>query len=106
MTPGKKTARKRATTRPRTTKKKTAAASARKERLRPEFLILRIGTDPRIGSTLQLVGVSKTLAEAKKTVAQLTSSGAQRLAILEKKAVLERQPAITIKEVESNIVKG
>ncbi|MCP3915693.1 MAG: hypothetical protein GY711_09070 [bacterium] len=87
------------TSKTRSTRKTTKAVGA-------EYLVLRVGNKLKVGDTLRLVGVAASLDDAKALVGTAGGTSPQRLAVLEKKALLQRKPAIEVVEVAENIVNG
>ncbi len=79
---------------------------ASRAQYRDEFLILKISEASKVGSSLSLVGVAESLDKAKKFLQTLAGGTQQRFAIVEKKAIVERKPAVTVELIaRENIVK-
>jgi|SRR5688572_4366493 len=81
------------------------AAEAKPEKERTEFLTVAMGEDLRVGSSIRIIGVSESEQEAKKSLESLTEGGTGRVAILEKKGVFERRPAVVVTPLKANIVR-
>jgi len=74
------------------------------EKIKSEFLIFKIEANPKVNNSYKFLGLATTLASAKKLVHELPSSETGRLVILEKKIYYERKPAISLSELEENII--
>lgn len=61
-----------------------------------EFLVFDIGTGAKVGGSYALLGTAATMAGAEEVVRNLPSAGATRVAIVERKAVLVRRPAVEV----------
>ena len=59
-----------------------------------EFLVVSLPDAADVGSTLRLLGISKTRAQAEKSVSELDPSTLGRVAILERKALFSRRQAV------------
>ncbi len=76
----------------------------KKDGIKNEFLIFKIEANPKVNNSYKFLGLTDTLASAKKLVHELPSSETGRLVILEKKIYYERKPAISLSELEENII--
>ena len=68
-------------------------------------MVLSVGTTPKVGASVRLLAVADTLEKAREAVDELTDASFQRLAIVEKKILLQRKPAIVVDQVDENIVR-
>ena len=68
--------------------------------------MLRVSEKSKVGDTLRVVGVASTLAGAQQLVHKAAGGNPQRLAIVERKFVYERKPAIEVVEISTSIVKS
>jgi hypothetical protein len=59
-----------------------------------EFLVVSLPDNADVGTTLRLLGILKSRAQAEKTVAELDPSTLGRVAILERKALFSRRQAV------------
>jgi hypothetical protein len=82
------------------------AATAEGGGAKGEFVVLRIGDAPSPGATVTYVGTASTMKGARELVEKLSDTNAGRLAILEKRQVLVRRPAMAIEEVDETIGGG
>jgi hypothetical protein len=71
---------------------------------RDEFMVVALADDLRVGSSIRIIGVSETEADAKKLLEGLGDASTGRVAILEKKAVFSRRPAVVVTLSSENIV--
>lgn len=59
-----------------------------------EFLVVSLPDNADVGTTLRLLGVLKTRAQAEKTIEELDPSTLGRVAILERKGLFSRRQAV------------
>jgi hypothetical protein len=59
-----------------------------------EFLLVAIPDRAEAGATLRLLGVAGSLSEAEKRVDELDAGTLGRIAVLERKALFVREPAV------------
>ena len=71
-----------------------------------EFLIVTLPEDAKPGSMLRLLDVQSTVAAADKAVARLDPSILGRVAVLERKSLFVRRPAVESNAVADAIVKS
>jgi hypothetical protein len=69
-----------------------------------EFLVFDIGTGARVGGSYSLLGVANSQKKAEELIKGLPSSSATKVAILERKAVLSRKPAVELSPSSERIV--
>lgn len=69
-----------------------------------EFLIVTASKDITIGSSMRIIGVANSEKNAQASLRDLNTSGAGRIAILERKGVFDRRPAMVVTEVDEPIV--
>jgi len=74
------------------------------EKIKSEFLIFKIESNPKVNNSYKFLGLAATLVSAKKLINELPSSETGKLAILEKKIYYERKPAISLSELQENII--
>jgi len=74
------------------------------EKTSAEYLVFDIGSGAKVGGSYALVGVEKSLKAAEALVKALPSASASKVAILERKAVLMRKPAIELHSVSERVV--
>jgi hypothetical protein len=70
-----------------------------------EFLVVALPEQAETGATLRLLGVAGTQSAAEKLLADLDPKTLGRVALLERKALYVRQPAVETVEVGDAIVK-
>lgn len=70
-----------------------------------EFLLVAIPDRAEVGATLRLLGVAKTLSEAEKQVESLDPGALGRVAVLERRALFLREPAVRTLSVTDPIGK-
>lgn len=97
-------AKKKTRTRDRVRTKRAEKKPAKAKKPRTEFLVLRIAKTTKVGGTVSLVAVASSQAEAEEKVKAISSPSPARLAIVEKKLVLERKPKISVEPIDENIV--
>lgn len=71
-----------------------------------EFLIVTLPDDAKTGSNLRLIGVQGTLNAAEKAVAKLDPGILGRVAILERRTLYIRRPAVESSAVNDEILKN
>lgn len=102
----------RAAAKPRAARKRPAAAKAPAKKAAAqaasgaEFLVVKVGNRPKVGVNMALLAVADSMEEARAKVDAMTGASPERVAILEKKAVLRRKPKIAVHEDKGNIVTG
>lgn len=70
-----------------------------------EFIILNLGSDSaKVGSSCTILGVSSTEEEARARLAELPTSTASKVAILEKRSVIRRVPTVRLEDLTENII--
>lgn len=108
----KKKAKKKAVSRKKTSSARRAGSRKRSTRAktsksRSEYLLVRIGNDAKVGNSLNVLGVEASLDKAKAAVRDISNPNVQRVAILEKKIVLTRRPAVKVEEDKNpNIISS
>lgn len=70
-----------------------------------EFLVVAVPEKAEAGTTLRLLGVADTQAAAEKLVAGLDPGTLGRVAVLEKKGLYVRKPAVETQELADSIAK-
>jgi hypothetical protein len=70
-----------------------------------EFLIVAVPEKAEAGTTLRLLGVSESQAAAEKLVAGLDPGTLGRVAVLERKRLFVRKPAVETQEVADAIAR-
>jgi hypothetical protein len=70
-----------------------------------EFLIVSVPDSVEPGATLRLLQIEKGFAAAQKAIAALETGTLGRVAILERKALFRRQPAVENVELAEPIAK-
>jgi hypothetical protein len=70
-----------------------------------EFLVVAVPEKAEPGTTLRLLGVADTQAAAEKLVAGLDPGTLGRVAVLERKGLFMRKPAVETLEVPDSIAK-
>jgi len=75
-----------------------------KARTPTEFLVLDIGSSLVVGSKAAVLHVTDSLPKAKKYVSEMSGSGPSRIAIVERKQVLRREPQIAVVEITGAIL--
>lgn len=71
-----------------------------------EFLVVSLPSDAQVGATLRLLAVSGTQASAEKAVRLLDPGTLGRVAILERKSLYDRKPAVESTEINEAIAKN
>ena len=71
-----------------------------------EFLIVSLPDKSEAGATLRLLAVKKSQSEAERAIVKLDSSILGRVAVLERKALYVRQPAVESSASEEAITKN
>ncbi len=84
----------------------TSGSSSAREATKPEYLVFYIPESLKEGSNLRLVNVSESFDKARKHVEKMPGGKTSYYAILEKKAVLLREPVTTTSETGRNIVNS
>lgn len=80
-------------------------AKAKREAGGPmEFLVFDIGAGAKVGGSYSLLGVAETQAKAEELVRALPSASATKVAILQRKAVLTRKPAVELSPSSDRVV--
>jgi hypothetical protein len=70
-----------------------------------EFLLVAIPERAEAGATLRLLGVARSLADAEKQVDELDAGTLGRIAVLERKSLFVREPAVRTVAVTDAIGK-
>jgi hypothetical protein len=70
-----------------------------------EFLVVAIPERAEAGTNLRLLGVADTQASAEKLVAGLDPGTLGRVAVLERKGLFVRKPAVETSEVADSIAR-
>ena len=70
-----------------------------------EFLLVAIPDRAEVGATLRLLGVAKSLNDAEKQVDDLDPGTLGRIAVLERKSLFLREPAVRTLAVTDPIGK-
>ena len=70
-----------------------------------EFLVVAVPDKAEAGTTLRLLGVATTQAAAEKLVSELDPGTLGRVAVLERKGLFVRKPAVETQEVAESITK-
>ena len=70
-----------------------------------EFLLVAIPDKADVGATLRLLGVARSLTDAEKQVDELDPSALGRIAVLERKSLFMREPAVRTLAVTDPIGK-
>jgi hypothetical protein len=70
-----------------------------------EFLVVALPDDADVGATLRLLGVAGTPSAAEKLIDELDPRTLGRVAVLERKSLFVRQPAVETVEVTDSIAK-
>jgi hypothetical protein len=70
-----------------------------------EYLVVAVPEKAEAGATLKLLGVATTQAAAEKLVAELDSNTLGRVAVLERKGLFVRKPAVETQELTDVIIK-
>lgn len=70
-----------------------------------EFLVVAIPERAETGTNLRLLGVADTQAAAEKLVAALDAGTLGRVAVLERKGLYVRRPAVETSELAESISK-
>jgi hypothetical protein len=70
-----------------------------------EFLLVALPDRAEAGATLRLLGVAGSLSEAEKRIDELDAGTLGRIAILERKALFVREPAVRTVTVTDAIGK-
>ena len=71
-----------------------------------EFVVLNIGSDTaKIGASYTILGVAGSESEAMTLLETLPAATASKVAILEKKAVIKRIPAVKLEELNENMIQ-
>ena len=86
-------------------KKKPEAESPAKKGQNNPFLVMNVDKKATIGSSMKVLHAAKTLNEAKKYVDKMQGQTPEFVCILEQKAVLARQPKMTVTELDKDAVK-
>ena len=81
-------------------------AKATERSQRREFLVVALPESADTGATMRLLGVAGTQAAAEKLVEELSTGTTGRVAVLERKALFVRRPAIETVELDAAISKG
>lgn len=69
-----------------------------------EYLVFDIGSGAKVGGSYSLVGSAGSLKGAEALVKSLPSATASKVAILERKAVFMRKPAIELQPMTERVV--
>jgi hypothetical protein len=70
-----------------------------------EFLLVAIPDRADVGATLRLLGVARSLVDAEKQVDELDPGTLGRIAVLERKSLFMREPAVRTLAVTDAIAK-
>lgn len=70
-----------------------------------EFLVVAVPEKAEPGATLRLLGIAETQAAAEKLVAGLDPGTLGHVAVLERKGLFMRKPAVETREVSDSIAK-
>ena len=70
-----------------------------------EFLVVAVPDRAEVGATLRLLGVAETQAAADKLVGALDAGTLGRVAVLERKGLYVRKPAVETSELADAISK-
>jgi hypothetical protein len=69
-----------------------------------EFLIFKIERNPKVNTNYKFLGLTDTIAKAKKLIEALPPKETGRIVVLEKKEYFERVPAITLNSLNENLL--
>ena len=70
-----------------------------------EFLVVSVPDDAQVGASLRLLAIGKTLIAAEKEVEMLDPGTLGRVAVLERKSLYIRRPAVESAELADPISK-
>lgn len=90
----------------RSTEAKKTETEAKPKRVHPEYLVVALSGDIRIGSQLRILNVSENEEDARKKLEALSDAGVTRVAVLQKKRVYSRRPAVVVTPLSENIIKA
>lgn len=76
------------------------------QKVRQEYLVVALSGDMRIGSQLRILNVAESEEDARKKLEAVSDAGITRVAVLQKKGVYSRRPAVVVTPVSENIVKA
>jgi hypothetical protein len=76
----------------------------KEEKIKNEFLIFKIESNPSVNNSYKFLGLSDSMTSAKKLINELPPKETGRMIILEKKLYYERKPAITLIELQENLI--
>lgn len=83
---------------------KSSRSGAGSDKSTAEYLVFDIGSGAKVGGSYSLVGSAKSFKAAEALVKSLPSASASKVAIVERKAVLMRKPAIELHTVAERVV--
>lgn len=70
-----------------------------------EFVILNLGSDPpKLGSAYTILAVTSSEQDARTFLGTLPIAAASKVAILEKKALINRIPSVRLEDLQGNII--
>jgi len=77
---------------------------AKRSTVKPEFLVINIGTGVHEGTSATVVGVAESMDAAKELIRKMRGSVTDKIVIAEKKAVITRAPVVELKESSESVL--